>query len=224
MVYILEDEKAILELICYALKSQNIQAKGFSDSKEFYAALKQEIPQVLVLDVMLPDADGFEILKAIKSDSKLKGISVLMLTALNSEISKVKGLDLGADDYIAKPFGVMEFLARIRAILRREKKEIQEDDGIIFKELDFSYKKHSVKISGTPLTLTLKEFELLGFLLQNPNRVFSRDELLEILWGYSYDKESRTIDIHIKSLRKKLGTMADCIKTIHGVGYKFLKD
>lgn len=223
MIYVLEDEKAILDLICYALKSQNIPVKGFSQAKEFYQALKSEIPQILVLDVMLPDADGFEILKDIKSDTRYKDICVLMLTALDSEINKVKGLDLGADDYIAKPFGVMEFLARIRVIFRRNEKKEQNSD-IIFDRLEFSYKNHIVAIDGQNLELTLKEFELLGFLLQNPNQVFSRDMLLDLIWGYDYDKESRTIDMHIKTLRKKLGDMADIIKTIHGVGYKLVRD
>ena len=223
MVYALEDDGAILELICYALKSQNIPVKGFSQANDFYKALKDEVPSILVLDAMLPDADGFEILKDIKSDIRYKDICVLMLTALSSEIDKVKGLDWGADDYIAKPFGVMEFLARIRVASRRNSKKEQNSD-IIFDKLELSYKTHSVKISGQNIELTLKEFELLGFLLQNPNQVFSRDMLLELIWGYSYDKESRTIDMHIKTLRKKLGDMADIIKTIYGVGYKLAKD
>ncbi|MBP3675664.1 MAG: response regulator transcription factor [Campylobacter sp.] len=223
MVYVLEDEKAILDLICYALKSQNIPVKGFGLASDFYKALKDETPQILVLDVMLPDADGFEILKNIKSNIRYKDICVLMLTALDSEINKVKGLDLGADDYIAKPFGVMEFLARIRVIFRRKAIKEQNSD-IIFDGLEFSHKNHIVKINGVVLELTLKEFELLGFLLQNPNQVFSRDMLLEMVWGYGYDKESRTVDMHIKTLRKKLGNKSDIIRTIHGVGYKLIKD
>ena len=223
MIYVLEDEGAILDLICYALKSQNIPVKGFSLAKDFYKALKDEIPQILVLDVMLPDGDGFEILKDLKNSAKYKDICVLMLTALDSEINKVKGLDLGADDYIAKPFGVMELLARIRVISRRKAKEEPNSD-ISFNGLEFSYKNHIVKVNGKPLELTLKEFELLGFLLQNPNQVFSRDMLLAMIWGYSYDKESRTIDMHIKTLRKKLGNMSDMIRTIHGVGYKLVRE
>lgn len=143
-----------------------------------------------------------------------------MLTALNNEFDKVKGLDLGADDYITKPFSVMEFLARVRAILRRNK----ESDTICYGILEFSYTTRSVKVCGEPIMLTLKEFELLGFLLKNQNRAFSRDELLEILWGYSYSGESRTIDIHIKTLRKKLGSASKYIQTIRGIGYKISKD
>lgn len=220
MVFVLEDDTSILELVLYALKSQNIEAQGFLDTESFLKALKNTIPQVLVLDVMLPNASGFEILKTIKTNPATQDISVLMLTALNNEFDKVKGLDLGADDYITKPFSVMEFIARVRAILRRNK----ESDTICYGILELSYSTRSVKVAGGLVALTLKEFELLGFLLKNKNRAFSRDELLEILWGYSYSGESRTVDIHIKTLRKKLGDASSYIKTIRGVGYKITKD
>ncbi|MBX7490815.1 winged helix-turn-helix domain-containing protein [Helicobacter turcicus] len=220
MVFVLEDDSNILELVLYALKSQNIESQGFLDIKAFKEALKTTIPQVLVLDVMLPNASGFEILKELKTNSVTKDIAVLMLTALNDEFDKVKGLDLGADDYITKPFSVMEFIARIRAILRRNK----DVDSLSYGILELSYSMRSVKVGKDSINLTLKEFELLGFLLKSPNRVFSREELLEILWGYSYDAESRTIDIHIKTLRKKLGVAKKYIKTIRGVGYKISKD
>ncbi|MGI0440021.1 winged helix-turn-helix domain-containing protein [Helicobacter himalayensis] len=220
MVFVLEDDSNILELVLYALKSQNIESQGFLDVKAFKEALKTTIPQVLVLDVMLPNASGFEILKELKTNSVTKDIAVLMLTALNDEFDKVKGLDLGADDYITKPFSVMEFIARIRAILRRNK----DVDSLSYGILELSYSMRSVKVGKDSINLTLKEFELLGFLLKSPNRVFSREELLEILWGYSYDAESRTIDIHIKTLRKKLGVAKKYIKTIRGVGYKISKD
>lgn len=223
MVFVLEDDANILELVLYALKSQNINAQGFLDIESFKKALKTEIPQVLVLDVMLPNASGFEILKELKANANTKNISVLMLTALNHEIDKVKGLDLGADDYITKPFSVMEFIARIRAILRRISQE-QNTENIVLDELELSYKTREVKVCDAVIVLTLKEFELLGFLLKNQNRVFSRDDLLEILWGYSYSGESRTIDIHIKTLRQKLGIASRFIKTIRGVGYKISKD
>ncbi|WP_299549163.1 response regulator transcription factor [uncultured Helicobacter sp.] len=220
MVFVLEDDPNILELVLYALKSQNIQAQGFLEIKTFKEALKTTLPQILVLDVMLPNASGFEILKDIKTNSSTQELPVLMLTALNNEFDKVKGLDLGADDYITKPFSVMEFLARVRAILRRNK----ESDTICYGILELSYTTRNVKVSEKSVALTLKEFELLGFLLKNQNRAFSRDELLEILWGYSYSSESRTIDIHIKTLRKKLGVAGKYIKTIRGVGYKISKD
>ncbi len=219
MVFVLEDDSNILELVLYALKSQNIESQGFLDVKSFKEALKTTIPQVLVLDVMLADASGFEILKELKTNAHTKDIAVLMLTALNNEFDKVKGLDLGADDYITKPFSVMEFIARIRAILRRNK----DADNISYGILELSYTMRSVKVDKEPINLTLKEFELLGFLLKSPNRVFGRDALLEILWD-SYDAESRTIDMHIKTLRKKLGVAKKYIKTIRGIGYKISKD
>ncbi|TNH33942.1 response regulator transcription factor [Campylobacter helveticus] len=222
MVFILEDDANILELVLYALKSQCIEAQGFSSVETFKKALKTKIPQVLVLDVMLPNASGFEILKELKTNSTTQEISILMLTALNNEFDKVKGLDLGADDYITKPFSVMEFIARVRAILRR--KQEQNTENITLEELELSYKTREVKVNGTLIMLTLKEFELLGFLLKNQNRVFSREQLLEILWGYSYSAESRTIDIHIKTLRKKLKEASRHIKTIRGIGYKISKD
>lgn len=221
MIYVLEDDNSILELILYALKSQNIEAKGFSEPLALQEAIKEEIPQILILDVMLPGISGFEILREIKNSEKTKGIAVLMLSALNSELDKVKGLDCGADDYITKPFGVMEFLARIRALLRRVE---AKKDEIIFGELEYSSVKHSVTLRGKKVDLTLKEFEILGLLLKNIQRAFSRDEILEILWGDSYNAESRRVDIHIKTLRQKLGDFGEHIKTIRGIGYQFSRE
>lgn len=221
MIYVLEDDNSILELILYALKSQNIEAKGFSEPLALQEAIKEKIPQILILDVMLPGISGFEILREIKNSEKTKGIAVLMLSALNSELDKVKGLDCGADDYITKPFGVMEFLARIRALLRRVE---AKKDEIIFGELEYSSIKHSVTLRGKKVDLTLKEFEILGLLLKNIQRAFSRDEILEILWGDSYNAESRRVDIHIKTLRQKLGDFGEHIKTIRGIGYQFSRE
>ncbi|KPH50229.1 ArsR family transcriptional regulator [Helicobacter pullorum] len=221
MIYVLEDDNSILELILYALKSQNIEARGFSEPLALQEAIKEEIPQILILDVMLPGISGFEILREIKNSEKTKGIAVLMLSALNSELDKVKGLDCGADDYITKPFGVMEFLARIRALLRRVE---AKKDEIIFGELEYSSIKHSVTLRGKKVDLTLKEFEILGLLLKNIQRAFSRDEILEILWGDSYNAESRRVDIHIKTLRQKLGDFGEHIKTIRGIGYQFSRE
>ena len=221
MIYVLEDDNSILELILYALKSQNIEAKGFSEPLALQEAIKEEIPQILILDVMLPGISGFEILREIKNSEKTKGIAVLMLSALNSELDKVKGLDCVADDYITKPFGVMEFLARIRALLRRVE---AKKDEIIFGELEYSSIKHSVTLRGKKVDLTLKEFEILGLLLKNIQRAFSRDEILEILWGDSYNAESRRVDIHIKTLRQKLGDFGEHIKTIRGIGYQFSRE
>ena len=221
MIYVLEDDNSILELILYALKSQNIETKGFSEPLALQEAIKEEIPQILILDVMLPGISGFEILREIKNSEKTKGIAVLMLSALNSELDKVKVLDCGADDYITKPFGVMEFLARIRALLRRVE---AKKDEIIFGELEYSSIKHSVTLRGKKVDLTLKEFEILGLLLKNIQRAFSRDEILEILWGDSYNAESRRVDIHIKTLRQKLGDSGEHIKTIRGIGSQFSRE
>lgn len=221
MIYVLEDDNSILELVLYALKSQNLKAKGFSEPLALQEALKQEIPQILILDVMLPCMSGFEILKEIKKNKNTKEIAVLMLSALNGELDKVKGLDFGADDYITKPFGIMELLARIRALLRRKE---NGKDEIILGDLEYSYSKHSVKLKGKKIVLTLKEFEILGLLLKNIERAFSRDEILEILWGDSFSSESRRVDIHIKTLRQKLGDLGDHIKTIRGLGYQFVRE
>ncbi|AWI34715.1 response regulator transcription factor [Helicobacter apodemus] len=221
MVYVLEDDKAILDIVLYALKSQNIEAKGFSNFTQLQVALKEAIPQILVLDCLLPGMNGFEILQRIKSNPNTQKISVLMLTALDSEIDKVKGLDYGADDYMSKPFGVMEFLARIRAILRRKN---GDKDEIVFENCIYSITNHQVKINNKPIPLTLKEFELLGLFLKNQERAFNREEILEALWGYDYGTHSRTLDIHIKTLRQKLGDFGHHIQTIRGMGYKFSKD
>ena len=219
MVYILEDDNSILELLLYALKSQNIEAMGFDNKPDFDKAMQDNLPNILILDIMLPNSNGFEILKQLKTNAKTKHITILLLSALNNEIEKVKGLDLGADDYITKPFGMMEFLARIRVLLRRndEQNPIKtlEYDGLEYLALE-----HEVRLHGKNIKLTLKEFELLGFLLENPNRAFNRDTLLEMLWGYGYEGETRTLDMHIKTLRKKLDKWGKKIQTIHGIGYK----
>ena len=222
MVYVLEDEDSILELVLYALSSQNIEAQGFSNAEDFTNALQKSLPKLVILDVMLPNTNGFEVLKSLKANPKTKNIPALMLTALSSEMEKVKGLDLGADDYITKPFGVMELLARVRAILRRgEKRGEKKKEEMSLDGLELSSLKHEVRINGKELKLTFKEFELLRFLLQNPNRAFEREELMEILWGYS-EASSRTLDIHIKTLRQKLGDWGKKIQTIHSVGYKLV--
>lgn len=220
MVYVLEDDESILELILYALKSQNIKALGFKHPDEFSKALLNNKPQIVVLDLMLPSKSGFEITKELKNNPATKSISILILSALNSEMDKVKGLELGADDYIAKPFGVMEFIARIKTIQRRLKPQSQK---LEFEGLSMDLIAHSLKINGNFVELTLKEFELLKLLLQNCERVFKRDDILELVWGYAYTS-SRTLDIHINTLRSKLGAFGKHIKTIRAVGYKFSKE
>lgn len=220
MVFVLEDDESILELILYALKSQNIKALGFKHPDEFSKALLNNKPQIVVLDLMLPSKSGFEITKELKNNPATKSISILILSALNSEMDKVKGLELGADDYIAKPFGVMEFIARIKTIQRRLKPQSQK---LEFEGLSMDLIAHSLKINGNFIELTLKEFELLKLLLQNCERVFKRDDILELVWGYAYTS-SRTLDIHINTLRSKLGEFGKHIKTIRAVGYKFSKE
>lgn len=220
MVYVLEDDESILELILYALKSQNIKALGFKHPDEFSKALLNNKPQIVVLDLMLPSKSGFEITKELKNNPATKSISILILSALNSEMDKVKGLELGADDYIAKPFGVMEFIARIKTIQRRLK---PQNEKLEFEGLSMDLIAHTLKINGNFIELTLKEFELLKLFLQNFERVFKRDDILELVWGYACTN-SRTLDIHINTLRSKLGAFGKHIKTIRAVGYKFSKE
>lgn len=221
MVYVLEDDESILELILYALKSQNINALGFTHPSEFEKALQSKKPEIVVLDIMLPSKSGLEILKQLKNSPQTKDIAILLLSALSSEMDKVKGLELGADDYIAKPFGVMEFIARIKTIMRRLKPQSQK---LEFKALTMNLQEHTLKINDDFINLTLKEFELLKLLLENAERVFKRDDILELVWGYAYTGGSRTLDIHINTLRTKLGTFGKHIKTIRGIGYKFSQE
>lgn len=217
MIYILEDDKNILELLIYSLNSQNIEAHGFLEPLELESALKNNIPQILVLDVMLPQENGFEILKKIRANKKTQKIIVIMLTALNGEMERIKGLDLGADDYITKPFSVMEFLARIKSNLRRLKNDL---NIIQIKNLTFCAQSREVKLDNKKIDLSFKEFELLKSFVNSPNIVLNREDLLENIWGYSPNSSSRTLDIHIKTLRKKLGDFGQNIKTIRQIGYK----
>lgn len=218
MIIILEDDEGILSLVLYALNSANLKAKGFSLPSEFWEAMAKESPSCVVLDVMLPQEDGLSVLHKMRQNHKSKNIPVIMLTALGSEFDKIKGLDSGADDYLTKPFSALELIARIKALLRRS--HTQNDCEMSYGDLKYSKTIHSVSIGGESLHLTLKEFELLGLLMSSTNRVFSREELLEIIWGYNISG-TRTIDIHINTLRSKLGKYGKHIKTIRGVGYQF---
>lgn len=219
MIYCVEDDVSIRELIIYALKSNGYDAIGFSDSKPFYEALKSRLPSLILLDIMLPEEDGIEILKKLKVSIKTRDIPVIMLTAKSSEYDKVLGLDSGADDYISKPFGIMEFLARVKAVLRRvgvsEKSSELTSSG-----LTMNIEKHSVFADGIEVVLTFKEFELLKFLLINTGIVLSRDKILEEVWGYDYEGETRTVDVHIRTLRQKLGDAGSVIETVRGIGYR----
>lgn len=218
MVYVLEDDSSILELVLYALASQNIEAKGFDNALDFNASLTQELPTLIVLDLMLPNENGLSILKRLREKSKTRNIPVIILSALGSEYDKIKGLDLGADDYLSKPFSALELLARIRALLRRYSGDDFGD--LVLDSLSLSPKRHTITIDNQEIKTTLKEFELLACLLKNPDRTFSREELLDIVWGYELSGETRTVDMHINTLRNKLGIFGKKIETIRGVGYK----
>lgn len=221
-IYCVEDDESIRELILYALKSGGYDAEGFENSTELWNAIKKTPAQLILLDVMLPSDDGFNILKNLRNHQETKAVPVIMLTAKTSEYDKVKGLDLGADDYITKPFGVMELLSRIRAVLRRVGTD-EQSSTISYGGITVNQEKRIVTVNETLCALTFKEFELLYYLMKNNSLVLSRDKLLQEIWGYDFEGESRTVDMHIKTLRQKLNECgaSDVIKTVRSVGYKF---
>lgn len=220
MIYCVEDERNIRELIVYTLESSGYQAKGFKDAKAFYPALEEEKPELILLDIMLPGEDGLSILEKLRKNKATKDIPVMMVTARGSEYDKILGLDGGADDYITKPFGMMEFLARVRAILRRSQKPSGAQEMYESGDLKLYVNKHQVFDGAREVELTLKEFELLKFLLENKGIAMTRDKLLTGVWGYDFDGETRTVDVHIRTLRQKLGACGELIETVRGVGYK----
>jgi two-component system alkaline phosphatase synthesis response regulator PhoP len=220
MIYCVEDDKNIQEMIIYSLKSVGFSAKGFDDSSNLYNEIEKEIPKLILLDIMLPNEDGLSILKKIKNNAKYKDIPVIMLTAKSTEFDKVKGLDLGADDYVSKPFGVMELIARIKAVLRRNSSS-NNSNSIKFKNIEIITDKHLVKVNDSEVKLTLKEYELLKELMLHSGIVLTREQLLEKIWGYDYYGETRTVDVHIRTLRSKIDNASEYIQTIRGVGYKF---
>lgn len=217
-VYIVEDDIAIRELEAYALINNDFVVKEFGDSNELFNALQERLPSMIILDVMLPCEDGLSILKKIRNIPLYKNIPVIMVTAKTSELDAVKGLDLGADDYITKPFGVMEFVSRVKAVLRRTTKS--PVDTIIFHDIIIDDARRIVTVNNQEISLTYKEYEILKVLIINKGIVLTRDSLMEGVWGYDFNQGNRTIDVHIQSLRKKLGDYGDCIKTIRNVGYK----
>lgn len=219
MIYCVEDDDNIRELVIYTLETTGLKARGFADSSAFTEALAFETPELILLDIMLPGEDGLSLLKKLKNSAKTKEIPVIMVTAKGAEYDKVVGLDGGADDYVTKPFGMMELVSRIKAVLRRTKKEKEEGQYSVG-NLSMDLKKHVVFVDGKQVTLTLKEFELLGRLVQNHNIVLTRDRLLEEVWGYDFDGETRTVDVHVRTLRQKLGSAGDMIQTVRGVGYR----
>ena len=223
MIYLVEDDNNIRELVIYTLQSTGFEAVGFDRPSLFFKALETEKPELILLDIMLPEEDGLSILFKLKSNAKTTEIPVIMLTAKGSEIDKVRGFELGADDYIAKPFGMMELVARVKARLRSKNDKSSTSEYNIGK-LYVCPQKHAVKVDGKSVTLTLKEFETLCMLLENRHTVLTRDQILNKIWGYSFDGESRTVDVHIRTLRQKLGPEGDIIETVRGVGYKIAGD
>lgn len=218
LIYIVEDDKNIREIEAFALKNSGYQIKDFECAADFYAKMKEKLPNLILLDIMLPDEDGLNIVKNIRSNSESRKIPIIMITAKTTELDKVKGLDMGADDYLTKPFGVMELISRVKALLRRY--EGMEDEkfysvGSLFLDVE----KHSVSVDNELIELTFKEYELLRLLMQNAGIVTSRDVIMERVWGTDFEGESRTLDMHIKTLRQKLGTAGSMIKTIRNVGY-----
>lgn len=221
MIFCVEDDSNIRELVVYTLETTGFNARGFEDGREFLEALALETPELVLMDIMLPGDDGLELLKKLKASPKTREIPVIMVTAKGAEYDKVKGLDLGADDYVTKPFGMMELVSRIKAVLRRTRKDAQEPQDIIaVGEIEINTKKHEVTAAGEVVNLTLKEYELLKRLMKNPNIVMTRDCLLEDIWGYDFDGETRTVDVHVRTLRQKLGPCGEKIETVRGVGYR----
>ena len=220
-IYIVEDDASIRELESYALKSAGFETLGFENSRDFFAQMESHLPDLILLDIMLPEEDGLEILQKLRKKKETKNIPIAMLTAKGSEYDVVKGLDGGADDYIPKPFRMMELVSRVKALLRRGGQEQpQDDEEYVLGELYVSKKRHLVKVNGEEVTLTMKEFELLLLFLSNPGIVFSRAQLLDKIWGYQFDGESRTVDVHIRTLRQKLKDAGHYIETVRGIGYK----
>jgi len=220
MIYLLEDDESIRKLVVYALQSQGFKAAGFETPAEFRAELSRLLPELILLDIMLPEEDGISILKKLRSDARTSAIPVIMLTAKNSEYDRVEGLDAGADDYVSKPFGIMELVARIRAVLRRAEKKTEIAEYRCGR-LYVCPEKHEVRVDGEEVALTYKEFLLLCILIENRDMVMTREMLLDRVWGLGAERENRTLDVHVRTLRSKLGEAGDCIRTVRNVGYRF---
>ena len=220
-IWCIEDDENINNLITYALASQGFEAEGMTCFADMDKKLQDSYPDLFLLDIMLPDTDGITILKKLKENSSTSDIPVIMLTAKNSEIDIVKALDLGAEDYITKPFGILEMVSRVKAVLRRCEKDKKSEDKLSFGMIVMDKERHRVTVDGETVELTLKEFSLLKLFLESPQRVLTRENIMDAVWGDSYVGESRTVDMHIKTLRHKLGNAGEAIVTIRGVGYKF---
>lgn len=224
MIYLVEDDDSIRELVLYTLHTTGFEAEGFRNAADFWQALEKELPQLVLLDIMLPDEDGLHILKRLRAGAETADLPVMMLTAKSSEYDRVVGLDSGADDYMPKPFGMMELVSRVRALLRRAAKPAAEDKLFTAGPLAVDVKRRAVTVDGEPVILTYKEFELLCYLLENRGVVLSRDQILTKIWDYNYSGETRTVDVHIRTLRQKLGNAGALIETVRGVGYRLAQD
>ena len=219
MIFCVEDDAGIRDIEVYTLKTTGYNAVGFADGIGFFNALENELPELVILDIMLPGDDGIEILRRLKESPATKDIPVIMATAKGAEYDKIIGLDLGADDYLVKPFGMMEMVSRVRAVLRRAAPK--NDAHVLSKgELTMNTNEHTVAVNGDRVILTLKEFDILQSMLSHPGVVFTRDQLLTDIWGVDFDGETRTVDVHMRTLRQKLGACADLIETVRGVGYR----
>ncbi len=219
MIFVVEDDPNIRELVTYTLQSTGFEARGFESGAEFLKIVKEgEIPELVLLDIMLPGEDGISILGKLRRNSETKELPIIMMTAKGTEYDKVLGLDSGADDYITKPFGMMELVSRVKAVLRRSKRDEKEE--IVVGSLKIYPNKHKVKAGDEKVTLTNKEFKLLCLLAEGKGNVLTRDQLLTNIWGYDFDGETRTVDVHIRSLRQKLGSCGNLIETVRGIGYR----
>lgn len=219
MIYCVEDERNIRELLVYTLETTGFTARGFEDGRALWAALKQETPELILLDIMLPGEDGYGILQKLKTSNSTSDIPVIMVTAKEAEFDKVRGLEGGADDYITKPFGMMEFVARVKAVLRRSSRQ-NENKELRCGDLSIHVARHEVRAEGRKIELTRKEFEMLQYLMENKGLVLTRDQILCHVWGYDFDGETRTVDVHIRTLRQKLGNTGNMVETVRGVGYR----
>lgn len=219
MIWCVEDDSSIRDIEVYALKSTGFEAQGFEDGKSFFEALESNIPKLIILDVMLPGEDGTQILQRLKNDIKYADIPVIMATAKGSEYDKVKGLDLGADDYLVKPFGMMEMISRVKAVLRRCTPK-HESDAIQINDLIINFSERTLSIKNENVSLTYKEFELLKLFMQNPKKIFTREQIYSSIWGSDFIGETRTVDMHIRTLRQKLSEYGTIIKTVRNIGYR----
>lgn len=225
MIYIVEDDAEVREMETYALKSSGFDVMAFENGKAMDEKVKVKVPDLFILDIMLPGEDGLSILKRLRNQENTRNVPIIMLTAKGTELDKVKGLDLGADDYMAKPFGVLELISRVRAVLRRYRQgnvENAEASNLTLGKVTLDDQRHTVTVDGGAVELTFKEYELLKLLMSRPGTVFSRQQILEKIWGIDFDMDTRTVDMHVKTLRQKLGSHGSIVQTVRNVGYKAL--